>query len=353
MTSHRNQHIKRILIRSANWVGDAIMTTPAIKAVRQNYPDAHITLLAKPWVVPVFEHNPHLNSIMVYDAGGRHKGSIGIMRLARDLKFKNFNLAILLQNAFEAALIVWLAGIRHRIGYTTDGRSLLLTQRIRSWRKLKKGHLVDYYRGLLTGAGLSAASRNLRLYLTPKECHEAEEILLSYGISLNTTIVGINPGATYGTAKRWPQERYAQLSKTLIREHGAQILIFGGPGEVQLGAEIAASVGKGCLNLCNRTSLRQAMALINCCHAFVSNDSGLMHVAAALDIPQTAIIGPTDPVATGPLSEFSRLVHNAGSCTCAPCLEPHCQTDHQCMTSIGVDTVYQATLERLQSRNLE
>ncbi len=339
---------KRILIRSANWVGDAIMTTPAMGTIRRNFPGAHITLLAKPWVMPVFLNNPHADELMVYEAGGRHKGPRGVWRLARDLRKRHFDLAILFQNAFEAALIAWMAGIPQRLGFTTDARSLLLTHRIRSWPGLKKGHLVDYYLGLLTGAGMTADERRLTVFLSPEEQAASRKKLNEQGIEAGRKIVGLNPGATYGTAKRWPKERFVELGRRLISDCRVQILIFGGPAEAQLGQEIAARIGTGCINLCNRTTLREAMGLIQCCHAFVTNDSGLMHAAAALNVPQIAIIGPTDPVATGPVGQASRMVQAIGSCYRAPCLLPHCPIDHRCMTSIGVSTVLDAVMAILQ-----
>lgn len=339
-----NDAIQRILIRSANWVGDAIMTTPAMHAIRRNYPKARITLLAKPWVLPVFEHNPHVDRLMTYQADGRHNGHTGVLRLARDLRSERFDLAILFQNAFEAALITWLARIPRRLGFTTDGRGLLLTHRIRSWRGLKKGHLVDYYLGLLTGAGLSPDDRRLVLVLSDDEKRSARQMLADLKVPGDVPIIGINPGATYGTAKRWPAGRFVELSRRLIRDHGAHVLIFGGPGEADLGDWIAEHVGQGIANLCNRTSLRQAMALIGCCHGFVTNDSGLMHVAAALDIPQAAVIGPTDAMATGPVNEASVLVQAEGNCERAPCLLPHCPIDHRCMTAVSVQMVYDAVI---------
>lgn len=343
-----NSDIQRILIRSANWVGDAIMTTPAMQTIRKNFPKAHITLLAKSWVMPVFEHNPHVDRLMTYQADGRHHGHLGVWRLARDLKTRRFDLAIIFQNAFEAALIAWLARIPRRLGFTTDGRGWLLTHRVRSWRALKKGHLVDYYLGLLTGAGLSTGDRRLVLVLSDEEKRSAGQTLADLNVPADSMVIGINPGATYGTAKRWPADRFVDLSRRLIRHQGAHVLVFGGPGEAQLGDWIAEQVGRGCVNLCNRTTLRQAMALIGCCRAFVTNDSGLMHVAAALDIPQAAIIGPTDAVATGPVNDASRQIQAAGSCERAPCLLPHCPLDHRCMTAIEVVTVYNAVMSLVQ-----
>ncbi len=346
----RFSETKKILIRSANWVGDAIMTTPALRAIRNNFPHARITILAKPWVMPVFDANPYVDEKMTYAAHDRHKGPIGVTRLARDLKAREFDLAILFQNAFEAALIAWMAGIRHRLGFTTDGRTLLLTERIRTWPGLKKGHLVDYYIGLLTGAGLLSDGRSLDLFISREELDFARKTLVDLMHGKEDFIVGINPGATYGTAKRWPKDRFVTLSRRLISEHQARVLVFGGPGEASLGAEISDAVGQGCYNLCNKTTLRQAMALIGCCSAFVTNDSGLMHVAAALDIPPVAIIGPTDPSATSPLSSMSRMIQEVGSCDLAPCLKIDCPLDHRCMTSIEVDQVLQLLLHMPRRR---
>jgi heptosyltransferase-2 len=350
MDLKRFTQIERIVIRSANWVGDAIMTTPAVATIRDRFPKARITLLAKPWVVPVFEHNPHVDEVMVYDAEGRHRGALGIWRLSKELETRRFDLAILFQNAFEAALLAWLAHIPRRLGFTTDGRSLLLTDRIRSWRGLKNGHLIDYYLGLLTAAGMEAENRKLRLTITAQEQSGVKKRLTALGIPAHAPLVGLNPGAAYGTAKRWPAERYVQLGRRLIQTERAAIVIFGGPGEAMLGEEIAGRIGDGCLNLCNRTSLREAMALIQCCRLFVTNDSGLMHVAAALNIPQVVIIGPTDPVATGPANSSSRIVQVPGSCDLAPCLKPDCPLDHRCMRAIGVESVLDAAIDVMQRR---
>ncbi|MBI5895274.1 MAG: lipopolysaccharide heptosyltransferase II [Desulfobacterales bacterium] len=339
--------MERILIRAANWVGDAIMTTPTIRAIRRNFPSAHITLLAKPWVAPVFNHNPDIDEVMIYKAAGRHGGWKGLLRLAKEMRGCRFDLAILFQNAFEAALLSFLAGIPRRMGFTTDGRTALLTERIRTWRPLKRGHLIDYYLGLLSGAGMALHGRQLTLVITPDEQLEARRYLAEMGMT-EQLLVGLNPGATFGTAKRWLPDRFAQLGRRLIAEHKAQVVIFGGPDEADLGRWLAADIGPGAIDLCGQTTLRQAMALIGQCGLFVTNDSGLMHVAAALEIPQVAIIGPTDPVATGPVNASSRLVYLPEACEFSPCLQPHCPIlDHRCMTSIPVVLVMQTALALL------
>lgn len=324
------------------------MTTPAIRAIRHGYPSTHITLLAKPWVVPVFENSPDIDEIMIYDANGRHRRWTGLGRLATDVRRGNFDAAILFQNAFEAALISFLAGIPKRVGFTTDGRTALLTDRIRSWRPLKRGHLIDYYLGIVSGAGLPLRGRRLSLFLTGEEKAEARRFLDERGGPLTSPLIGFSPGATFGTAKRWPPERFAALGKRMVSELDARILIFGAPAEAELGNRLAAEIGSRCLNLSGQTSLRRTMALINLCNLFVTNDSGLMHVAAALNIPQVAIIGPTDPIATGPSNETARIVQAQDACEMSPCLSPHCPIgDHRCMMAIEVDSIFDAALDRL------
>ncbi|MFC1885520.1 lipopolysaccharide heptosyltransferase II [Thermodesulfobacteriota bacterium] len=337
--------IKRILIRSANWVGDAIMTTPALWSIRQHFQDAEISILAKPWVAPVFYKNPHVDRILSYDAAGRHGGWLGIPRLCRDLRKFRFDLAILFQNAFEAALLAAGAGVPNRVGYTTDGRSLLLTHRVHRGRSYKQQHQIDYYQEILKGIGLICDNRKPTLVLDEKERQSAAEILHRHHILETDSVLGINPGAAYGTAKRWPQERYAGLCDKLRKAHETKIVIFGGPGEEALGERIAGTIAGGCVNLCGKTSLREAMALIERCRLFITNDSGLMHVAAALDRPLIAIFGSTDHITTGPYGSNSRIVRT--SMPCSPCLKPECPEDHQCMKQISIDMVYVAAQEFL------
>jgi heptosyltransferase-2 len=335
-----------LLLRSANWVGDAIMTTPAVRAIRKGVPDARITLLAKPWVAPVFDHNPHIDEIMLYNADGEHRGLKGMIHLSAQLRKRKFDVALLFQNAFEAALITWLARIPRRIGYTTDGRGILLTEKLRHWRLLKKGHLVDYYLGLLPGLGrITTDGRHLDLENSADEKQRALSLLSSQGVAPSETLIGLNPGATYGTAKRWPLERFAKLGKHLSERFGAKFLIFGSKQEAELGAVLSQALGSDAFNLAGLTTLREAFALIELCRLFITNDSGLMHAAAALDVSQIALIGPTDPMATAPIGSRSILVQNRESCPKSPCLLTQCPTDHRCMTAISVEQVFkQATM---------
>jgi len=345
MKSLRSKQIKRILIRCTNWVGDAVITTPAIRAVRKNFPEAKISLLAKPWVAPIFYNNHYIDNILIYDAAGKHKGLSGILRLSKELRKEKFDLAILLQNAFEAALIAFLAGIPNILGYNTDARSLLLTHCICLKPALKSVHQIDYYLGILEGASLESDGRHLTLVVTDEERKHAEKILAKHGITEKDRLIGINPGAVFGSAKRWFPERYAALSIKLQKYSGAEIAIFGGPGEKALGDYISELMGNRCVNFCGKTSLREAVALIERCQLFITNDSGLMHVAAALDTPQIAIFGSTDHVTTSPSSPKSRIIRVP--VPCSPCLKPDCPIDHRCMKNITVEMIYDAAVKLL------
>ncbi|MBT3176583.1 MAG: lipopolysaccharide heptosyltransferase II [Desulfobacula sp.] len=327
----------KIMIRAANWVGDAIMTTPVIRAVRKNYPAAVIIVLAKPWVIPVYENNPYIDKILLYDNSGRHKKGFGTLALAKDLRTYRFDLTILMQNAFEAGLIAFLGGIKERIGYNTDGRGFLLNRGIKLNPDLKKGHLIDYYIGILKGAHLEDDGRNLDLFLCKSDRKFANRFLELKKFDSSQPVIGINPGATGGTAKRWFPERYAEVCKNLAQKFKVKIFIFGGPADIELGEYIAGLSRGCCINIAGKTSLGQAFALIEKCSLFITNDSGLMHAAAALNINQLAVIGSTDYIATAPSNKNSIMVR--AKVPCSPCLKDICPTNHKCMDKISVDMV--------------
>ena len=340
------RNIKRLLIRSTNWIGDAIMTTPAVRAIRKNFPDTQISILTKPWVAPVFSDSPYVDNLLIYDEAEKHKGMVGKMRLANDLKQYGFDAAILLQNAFEAALITFFAGIPCRIGYNTDARGFLLTHSIPRTPQIKKMHQTGYYLGILQGIGLETDGLGLDLVVNNRYQKRAAEILEEHGISRADKLVGINPSATFGPAKQWFPERYANLSDKIYEVFGANILLFGGPEDRELGRRISQMMQHPPVDLCGKTKLEEAIALINMCNLFVTNDSGLMHVAAALDIPLIAIFGSTNPVTTGPKGPNSRIVRIPVECS--PCLKPECPKGHlKCMDQIDVDMVFDVAKELL------
>ncbi|ETR69949.1 MAG: heptosyltransferase II [Candidatus Magnetoglobus multicellularis str. Araruama] len=335
-----SKSIRRIIIRSTNWIGDAIMTTPAVRAIRKQFPHAHITLLAKPWVVPVFEHSPHVDDIMIYDEKTCHKGLKGKINLIGDIRSHRFDTAILLQNAIEAAILAFCSGINRRVGFNTDARGMLLTHSVPISKTIKSFHQTRYYVSMLESAGIQNAGLELELFIGHSDRLAAYHFLKRLNPSKDIQWIGMNPSATYGTAKQWFPKRFAQLADRIAKEHHAGILIFGGPKDKPLGEKVCEMMHAKAINLAGKTTLGMAMALIQQCQVFVTNDSGLMHIACALKTPLIAIFGSTNPITTGPIGENTHVVQVKVSCS--PCLLTHCPKKHHiCMDAVDVNMVFQ------------
>ena len=341
---------EKILIRSTNWIGDAVMTTPAIRTIAENYPDAEITLLALPWVSDVFRACPHIDHIFLYEKEGRHKGIHGKLTLATDLKKEKFDAVILLQNAFEAALITTLARIPVRGGYTTDGRDLLLTHGVNKGPGIDDRHQVHYYQQMLVGLGLTPGSNQLELFIDPESAGTADTLLNMYFSKHGKApVIGFNPGAAYGPAKRWPIDKFAALARLLCAQTNALILVFGTEADNQAARNIQQAAGNPdrIMDLTGKTDLTTAIACIDRCNAFVTNDSGLMHVAAALNTPTAAIFGSTDHIATGPFSDKAVIFRKP--MPCSPCKKTHCPQKHfECMERISAEEVCSSVLNLLK-----
>jgi len=361
---------EKILIRSTNWIGDAVMTTPAVHTIRKNFPNAEITMLAMPWVADIFRLSPDVDKVLVYDKKELYPGRIqGVLKLASHLQHYWFDAAILLQNAFEAAFIAWMAGIPLRAGYRRDGRSLLLTHGVPLTPEIRARHQVHYYQMLLAGLGLEPGPDKLRLPLSepligwardyieglkrregqgPFSSHEgqaAPDLTSSFAKNTTIPIVGFNPGAAYGPAKRWPAEKFGQLAALIAHHHGENgclILVFGTKDDT--GAALAIKkysrrTPYHVVDMTAKTTLQQVMALIHCCNVFITNDSGLMHVAAGLVTPTIAIFGSTDHIATGPFSDKATVIRK--EMACSPCLQSECPQKHlRCLKEISSQEVY-------------
>lgn len=340
--------IKKVLVRATNWIGDAVMTTPAVATIRKNLPDAEITLLAMGWVADVFASSPHVDKIILYDKKERHKGVTGKIRLGLELRKEKFDAAILLQNAFEAAFITLLANIPIRAGYTTDGRGLLLTHGVRKQPGIDKKHQVHYYQEMLQGLGFTPAPDKQELFIADDRRQAAESFLRDKNVAKEELLVGLNPGAAYGPAKRWPAGKYGELAGKLNHDHhNITVLVFGTEADQDAAQTISSSVDpQKIINLTGKTTLIQAMALIARCNCFVTNDSGLMHVAAALQIPLVAVFGSTNHITTAPFSQKAIIVRK--DLPCSPCMKTHCPLNHfQCMEKISVDEVKDQVLKTL------
>ena len=337
---------RRILIRATNWVGDAIMTLPALEAVRENFPSSQITVLAKSWVAPLFENHPAVDRVLAFDKGnGAGAGVIELLRVARLIRKERFDLAILFQNAFEAALLAYFGRAKQRVGYKTDGRGFMLTHGVPRTEKVLGIHQVGYYCSMLRAVGCPARDRDPVLHLGLGVRKQAAGILKSKGIDSSGFVVGLSPGAVFGSAKRWLPDRFAEIGDRVVERWGASVVVFGSGRERAIGDRVCGAMKNEAINLCGKTSLKAAMGTISLCRFFVTNDSGLMHMASALGLPTVAVFGSTDHVTTGPRGPKTRIVRRAASC--APCLKQECPTDHRCMLDITPEMVWE-TMEALR-----
>ncbi len=319
------------------------MATPALSALRVSFPEAEIVLLAKPAIAAVFEAHPDIDRIISYEKPGKDAGFFGLWRLSQSLRREGFDLAFLLQNAIEAALIAFLAGIQERVGFSTDGRAFLLTK---SAKKSKAPpHRQEAYLSLINLVGGQAEKRAPVLFVESQEREAAHGLLKSKSIAGASCVIGLNPGAAYGSAKRWLPERFAQLAERLAEQFQAQILIIGGPKERALAETIQEGMRHQAILMTGKTTVREMMALISQCDLFISNDSGPMHIASALRIPQVAIFGPTNAKATYARGPSDVMLQK--EVDCAPCRHRICPTDHRCMKGVTVDDVSEAAGKQL------
>jgi lipopolysaccharide heptosyltransferase II len=321
----------KILIRATNWVGDAVMCVPALRAIRERFPSAHIAILAKPWVADLYRRESFADEVILYNQQSRWK-------MARELRRHRFDCAILLQNAFEAALIAWLARIPARIGYQRDGRSLLLTTAVEAQKGSVPRHARHqrfYYLELLRGAGIiERFPESTAIRLTPPP------------VDHRTSMIGVSPGAAYGTAKQWLPERFAEAAGKLATIRGASIALFGSQSERALCTLVADLLhGHQVTNYAGETTLGQFIELAAQCELFLSNDSGAMHIASALGVPTVVIFGATDDIATGPTGPHARVVRQ--KVHCSPCLLRECPIDHRCMTRVSADRVVKEAMSLL------
>jgi heptosyltransferase-2 len=334
----------KLLIRTTNWVGDAILTIPALLALRSRWPEAEIALLARPWVADLFRGQGLTDRTLLFDHRGRHRGALGLERLAREIRAEQFDAAVLFQNAFQAAWIAWRAGIPERIGYARDGRGCLLTKSIPVPRPGEiPAHEANYYLELLLRAGWIGSLPELtpiRLRIAPEAMERAEGLLREAGGRPGAFRVAFGAGAAYGTAKCWPADRYAALARRLFADFGADVVLFGAVSEADVASEVARGAGPGIINLAGRSAIGDLPALLARCHLFIGNDSGAMHVAAAVGVPVVAIFGPTDPAGTSPLAREFAVVQQRVACS--PCFLRHCPIDHRCMRGVELEMVQNA-----------
>ncbi len=352
---------QRILIRATNWVGDAVMSLPALRRIRSAFPAAHITVLAMPSVAGLYARETWANEIILLDGARGPRDWTRKWAQARRLAELRFDAAILLTNSFESAALIRAARIAERIGYRRDARGWLLTNAIAAPKPGETPRHESYYylellrRAGIGGAALPAGEMVIRLEGIEGARRSGSSRLAEAGLDpAATPVIGLSPGAAYGTAKRWLPDRFAASAVQIAAElGGGAVAVFGTPDERELCEQVTARVsaqGLPARNFAGRTKLAEYIEMAAACRAFLTNDSGAMHIASALGVPTVAVFGATDHVGTGPTGPLARIVRHAVDCSPYPhpCLRRECPIDHRCMKAVEAGEVARTALDLLK-----
>ena len=329
--------MKRILIIEVNWLGDILFTTPAIRAVRENNPDAFISCVAVPRCVDMLKGNPHIDDIIVFDEKGRDRGIIKKLQFISILRKKRFDTVISFHRSMSRMLMAAIAGIPRRVGYYTRKRSWLLTDSVE--QPIQEPHRVEYFLNITRAIGADTENKDYEFNISHGAFENAEKILTQAGVDINEKFFIVNPGANW-LPKRWPAARYGELCKRLKDVYNVKIIITGSEKDIRLADEIIASSENAAVSICAKTGLKELGAVMKKASLVVANDSGPMHIAVSQKTPTVALFGPTSPDITGPYGRARYIVLNKYSECEIPCYQL-CD-DYRCMEAISVDDVMEA-----------
>lgn len=344
--------IKRIIVRGTNWVGDAMMTLPALRELRRLFPEAHITLASRSWAKGLFNGADFVDELQIHDG----RGLRSFFEQVRAWRKGQFDLAVLLTNSFESALVAALARIPLRIGYAADGRAFLLTHPIDlpEWRSTK--HEIFYYLKIIAGIEWIFSRQQTFLDLQPDASLEVSEVrkdearylLKRQGVTEDRPVIALCPGSINSRAKRWPAESYAVLADRCVDTLKAQVLLVGSKEELEVSRRVADRMHNKPIVLTGQTDIAELVAVLSIADLLITNDTGPAHIAAALGRPTLVIFGPTNPLTTRPFSPDAEIIRHPPDC--APCMLRDCPIDHRCMTAITPDEVFSQALALLSNK---
>jgi heptosyltransferase-2 len=334
--------ITNIVVRLPNWLGDVVMAVPALRELRRILPHARLTLVCRPGAADVFLDADFVDDLIIYDRAGF--GST--WRQMREWRRRKFDLAILFQNAFEAAAIAFLAGVPNRIGFDTDRRRVLLTHALPSPKWKDERHESFYYLHVVSELELtlfgSTSIENIQtrfeLRVSDQRKRRAFDLLHEQGAKVSAPLAVLCPGSINSRAKRWPAERYAALSDRLLSS-GSNVVLIGSAGEADVSQEVCNYAEHQPIVLTGKTTVAQAAAIISIAEVLITNDTGPAHLGAALGTPTLVIFGPTNPLTTFPFSPNAEIIRQPPDC--APCMLRDCPIDHRCMTAITPADVFE------------
>ncbi|MCU1266889.1 MAG: Lipopolysaccharide heptosyltransferase [Acidobacteria bacterium] len=344
-------NLKRIVVRGANWVGDAVMTVPALRALRCLLPTAHITLATRSFAKEIFTDADFIDDLLVHDSAAGFLG--GIPAQTREWRRRRFDLAILFPNSFEAAVVALLGRVPLRIGYATEKRGFLLSHPLDlpAWRNSR--HESFYYLNVIAEleqlvhgqSDLLKQAPSFDLSVSSNRRVDAIAFLREQGVRQGRPLLALCPGSINSRAKRWPAERYASLADRFMDELNAEVILIGSADELAVSLEVSQRMRRQPVVLTGKTDLARAVAVLSTVDLLVTNDTGPAHIAAALGRPTLVIFGPTNPVTTRPLSPEAEIVRYPPDC--APCMLRDCPIDHRCMTAISPEDIFERALKML------
>jgi len=333
---------QNILVRMPNWVGDLVMATPVLTDLKAAFPKASITAMCRKPLCDLLKKDVSIDELFCFEKPSndflRRKGLRDIIGKVQTGKY---DVGVLLTNSFSSAWWFWQGKVKRRIGYADHFRSFLLTDPVKL--ASDKEHLVDSFKKLLFPLCVPVSKTKPRLYLTEKEIEESKELLYQRGYVRGAKIIGINPGAAYGSAKCWPPERFKAIAKKIIDEIDGYVVFFGDTNTASLVKEISSGLPSKVIDLAGVTNLRELACIIKDCNVLVTNDSGPMHIADALGTPLVALFGSTDSEITGPYEQRGNVIKK--DVECSPCFKRTCPIDFRCMKGISVDEVAQKVIE--------
>ncbi len=323
----------RILVHGVNWLGDLVMTMPALAALRRHFPQAHLAVLVDHKLTSFFDGVSWVNEVIPLRRDPDKFQLSELMRTASELRARRFELAVIFANSFVSALRIRLARVPVRAGFSSDGRGLLLTNRVKPDPALMNQHQVYYWPAMLKATlNIETDLNQFAIPVAPRHLDEMGR-WLSARRNAHSKLVAIAPAAAYGPAKEWPQEHYAELVSALARR-GVQSVLVGGAGDAAQCERIASASDCRAIVAAGQTNVGQLMALLSLCDGFAGNDSGAAHVASALNVPTVVIFGSTNPLRTGPLGARTAILYKA--IQCSPCLARTCRFGHyRCLREIS------------------
>jgi heptosyltransferase II len=341
--------VSSIVVRAPNWVGDAAMSVGALRELRRFFPNSHITVVSKPGTADVFTGAEHIDDVLVY----KRTGLKSFFDQVNAWKQREFDLALLFQNAFEAAAISFMARVPLRVGYATERRGFLLSHAVPVPPWKNERHEVFYYLNLvahleqlLTGSAVEPSAPDTAISVSNNQKREARRFLLERKVSTKPLVL-LCPGSVNSRAKRWPPERYAALADQ-FSDTGATVALIGAHSELDVSQTVAAMTRRPPLVLTGQTSVSEVMALISIADILITNDTGPAHIGAAVGTPTLVIFGPTNPLTTSPFGPAGEIIRQPPEC--APCMLRDCPIDHRCMTAIAPEEVFDRAQRAMRQR---